>query len=157
MRYVLIDRILEFERDRRVVAAKNVSLESDVLEHHLPGFPLYPGALTLESMAQAAGYLLIRSAHEATGDLVAAALSSVERAHFARPVLPGDQLRIEIELAERTPNATWLHARAGVDGRNVARARLLLAHRPIDPERHGELVRSAWQFFRTLERKEVYL
>src|SRR5262249_9540247 len=65
MRYLLIDRIVEFERDRRVVALKNVTLESEVLADHLPGFPLYPGALALESMAQAAAYLVVRSFQEA--------------------------------------------------------------------------------------------
>jgi 3-hydroxyacyl-[acyl-carrier-protein] dehydratase len=157
MRYLLIDRVLEFERDRRVVAIKNVTLESDVMEHHAPGFPLFPGALTLESMAQAAGYLVVRSLMEATGAPVGAALSSVDRAHFRRPVLPGDQLRLVVEWTEHLPNAARLTAHADVDGLPAAHARLLLVHRPVDAERHPEVVAFARQLFRSLERSESLL
>jgi len=64
MRYLMIDRVIEWTPFRQLVAVKNVSLESDVLEHHFPGYPLFPGALTLEAMAQAAGYLVMRSLFE---------------------------------------------------------------------------------------------
>jgi 3-hydroxyacyl-[acyl-carrier-protein] dehydratase len=154
MRYLLIDRVLDFECDRRVVALKNVTLESDVMADHFPGWPLFPGALALESMAQAAGYLLVRSVQSTTGEIVAAVLSSVERAHFCRPVRPGDQLRITVEFTERTPNAARFLARTEVDGRGASRARLLLAHRTIDPTLHPDLVRAASHLFRGLERME---
>jgi len=154
MRYLLIDRVLEFECDRRVVAIKNVTLESDVMADHFPGWPLFPGALALESMAQAAGYLLVRSVQATSGAVVAAALASVERAHFRRPVRPGDQLRITVEFVERTPHAAWFLARAEVEARTASSARLLLAHRVIDPARHPDLVQAGALFFRSLERVE---
>lgn len=153
MRYLMIDRVLEYERDRRLVASKNVTLESDVMEHHLRGFPVFPGALTLESMAQAAGYLVIRSRQEASGEVHGAVLSSVERAHFRRPVLPGDQLRITVEWTGGAANAADIHARAEVDGRTAARARLVLAYRRVDPTVHAEAARFVGEWFRSLERR----
>ena len=124
---------------------------------HFPGFPLFPGALTLESMAQAAGYLLVRSALETTGQTVAAALTSVERARFRRPVRPGDQLRVTVEITASTPNTAQVVARATVDGRTAGQARLLLAHRSIDSDAHPELMQAARRLFRSLQRSEGLL
>jgi len=153
----MIDRIISYEHDRRIVAAKNVSLESDVLEHHFRGFPIFPGALTLESMAQAAAYLIIRSVQEATGEVVAAVLSTVERAHFRRPIFAGDQIRITVEWLERARNAARFAARADVDGRNAARARLLLAYRRAAGIHEAEVSEFVSQFFRSLERRGPWL
>jgi len=153
MRYLLIDRILEFERDRRVVALKNVTLESDVMEHHLRGFPLFPGALVLESMAQTAAYLVMRSAHEATGAVVAAALGAVEHAHFRRPALPGDQLRITAELLARKPHAAEVRTEAVVGGQSTARAKLLMVLRQIEVGVEADLVQFMSETFRALERR----
>ena len=105
-------------------------------------------------MAQAAGYLLVRSVQSTSGEVVAAALASVERAHFRRPVRPGDQLRITVEFLERTPNAAWFLARTAVEAGNTSSARLLLAHRVIDPARHPDLVQAGVLLFRALERVE---
>ena len=157
MRYLLIDRILEFECSRRVVAVKNVTLESDVLADHFPGFPLFPGALTLESMAQAAGYLLIRSALETTGQTVAAALTAVERAQFRRPVRPGDQVRVTVELVASTPNVAQVIALTAVEGQTTGKARLVLGQRALDGDVHPELVQAMRRLFRSLERSEGLL
>jgi 3-hydroxyacyl-[acyl-carrier-protein] dehydratase len=154
VRYLLIDRVLEFERGRRVVATKNVTLESDVMEHHFRGFPLFPGALTLESMTQAAAYLIIRSKQEATGELVAAALATVERAHFRRPARPGDQLRVTVRWTGDAMNAVKVTARADIDGANAARARLLLTYRKTDAALRAEVEPFVTQLFRSLERRE---
>src|ERR1051325_4104525 len=112
MRYLMIDRVLEWTPFRRVVAAKNVSLESDVLEHHFPGFPLFPGALTVEAMAQAAGYLVMRSLLEERQAQHAAALAVIDRVCLRRPVYPGDQLRLTIEVTGWGPAAVRVSAHA---------------------------------------------
>jgi 3-hydroxyacyl-[acyl-carrier-protein] dehydratase len=156
VRYLLIDRIIHYERDRCVIATKNVTLESDVLEHHFRGFPVFPGALTLESMAQAAAYLVIRSVRDATGETVVAALSSIERAHFRRPTFAGDQLRIAVEWTDHRRHTARVIARAEVDGETAARARLLLAYRPADPEHRAEVDEFVSQFFRVLERRQPW-
>src|SRR5580658_7366509 len=122
----MIDRVLSFEADRQVVAIKNVTRESDVMEHHFPGFPVFPGALLLEAMAQTAGYLLIRSARERRGHEVLAALATVDRARFLRPTYPGDQVLITASLTEYAVAAAQITARADVAEKQVASARLWL-------------------------------
>ena len=152
MRYLMIDRVLEWTPFERVVATKNVTLESDVFEHHFPGFPLFPGALTIEAMAQAAGYLVMRSLLEKEGAAYAAALSVVERVHFRRPVHPGDQLQITIAVTDWRPSATRVAAHATGDGQPTARGRLLLAYRRLDESISAEVARFATQWMRDLER-----
>ena len=152
MRYLMIDRVLEWTPFERVVAAKNVSLESDVLEHHFPGFPLFPGALTAEAMAQAAGYLIMRSLLEEKGVQHAAALSVIERLHLRRPVYPGDQLRIAIEVTDWRLATVRVTAHATVDGHSTARGQLLLAHRPVEDTVPAETLRFAMQWMRNLQR-----
>jgi 3-hydroxyacyl-[acyl-carrier-protein] dehydratase len=152
MRYLMIDRVFEWTPFQRVVAAKNVSLESDVLEHHFPGFPLFPGALTLEAMAQAAGYLVIRSLLDERSEQHAAALSVIDRVHLRRPVYPGDQLRITIQATEWEASAVRVTALATVDGQTTARGRLVMAHRPVDGTQHGNAIRQVLQWMRGLER-----
>ena len=152
MRYLMIDRVTEWEPFKRVVALKNVSLESDVLEHHFPGFPLFPGVLTLEAMAQASGYLIMRSILERDGVHHASALTMVERVHFRRPVFPGDQLQVTVEVTDWQAQAVRVTAHAEVEHTATARGRLLLAHRPIDADAGAETLRYAERWLRSLER-----
>lgn len=152
MRYLMIDRVLEWTPFRQLVAVKNVSLESDVLEHHFPGYPLFPGALTLEAMAQAAGYLVMRSLFEERNAQHAAALSVIDRVHLRRPVFPGDQLRITIEVTEWSEAAVNVTGQAVVDGETTARGRLVMAHRAVDGTMHADAVRRALEWMRGLER-----
>ena len=157
MRYLMIDRVYEWTPFRRVVAVKNVSLESDVLEHHFPGFPLFPGALTVEAMAQAAGYLVMRSLFEERNEQHAAALSVIDRVHLRRPAFPGDQLRITVDVTEWGDAAVNVTAHATVDGETTARGRLGMAHRAVDGTGHAEAVQRALQWMRGLERPEGLL
>lgn len=157
MRYLMIDRIMEWEAFRRVVATKNVTLESDVLEHHFRGFPLFPGALTVESMAQAGGYLVIRSLQEERGECHGAALAVVERLHLTRPAFPGDQLRVTVEVTDWLESAVCVTARAEVEGETTARGRLVIGHRKIDPASHPEAERAVLDWIRMLERREGLL
>jgi len=152
----MIDRILEWEPFRRVVAIKNISLESDVLEHHYRGYPLFPGALTLESMAQAAGYLVIRSVWEDRREWHAAALAMVERTQFVRPAFPGDQVRVTVEIPGWHDSAVRVTARAEVGGRTTARGRLVIAHRRVDPAQHPDAESTLADWLRSLERREVW-
>jgi len=139
MRYLLIDRVLELVPGDRIVAVKNVTLEASYLEQHFPGIPFFPGALILESFAQASGYLVSRSASELEQRSLALVLSGVERARFIRPVVPGDQLTIEAQILRAESAGTRTRVHGSVDGEVVARALLTLAAASTDDRRQYAL------------------
>lgn len=153
MRYLMVDRVLEFEAEKRVVSVKNVTRESDVMEHHFQGYPLLPGCMTLESMAQTGGYLIMRSAREVRGQWVLAALASVSRAAFKRPVFPGDQMHIEATVGEVTPSSAEITAVARVQGDVTGKARMVLVHRKLDPVEHEDSIAHLTRLFDSIERK----
>jgi 3-hydroxyacyl-[acyl-carrier-protein] dehydratase len=147
MRYLLIDRVLEVVPGERIVAVKNVTLESSYLEQHFPDFPLYPGALVIESFAQAAGYLIARTELVLEGRETVRVLSGIERARFMRPVFPGDQLRIDARLVRRAPAVATCRIVGTVEGTTVARAVLTFALATADEDEHTAGLRQG----RTLE------
>ncbi len=111
---LLVDRVLEIEKERRIVAIKNVTQNEQFFQGHFPGFPIMPGVLIIEALAQAAGILTIYSRPELEGQIIY--FTGIEKARFRRPVLPGDQLRLEVEvLRMRTIHARF-HAYARVEG-----------------------------------------
>ena len=99
--FLLIDRVVEVKRKQRIVAIKNVSVNEPFFAGHFPGYPIVPGVLIVEAIAQAGGALLLTEVAGRDGKLMF--FTGIERARFRRPVVPGDQLRIEVEvLAWRT-------------------------------------------------------
>jgi 3-hydroxyacyl-[acyl-carrier-protein] dehydratase len=99
--FLLIDRVLSLTRKQRIVALKNVSANEPHFAGHFPGFPIMPGVLMVEAIAQAGGALLLTEVPDRDDKLMV--FTGIERAKFRRPVVPGDQLRIEVEvLAWRT-------------------------------------------------------
>jgi len=114
-----VDRVLEMTPGKRVVALKNVTIGDPHLQGHFPGNPLMPGVLLVEAMAQTAGLLLSEGS--------SALLAQIREARFRRPVVPGDQVRIE---AERLGGLGGLHrfaVKASVDDAPVAEAEIVLA------------------------------
>src|SRR5215467_1355377 len=91
--FLLIDRVLEIIRKKRIVALKNVTFNEPFFAGHFPGNPIMPGVLTVEAMAQAGATLLLTEIPERDSKLVV--FTGIEKARFRRPVVPGDQLRIE--------------------------------------------------------------
>jgi 3-hydroxyacyl-[acyl-carrier-protein] dehydratase len=93
--FLLIDRVLEIERKKRIVAIKNVTINEPFFAGHFPDFPIMPGVLIVEAMAQAGGAMLLTEVEDRSGKLIV--FTGIEKARFRRPVVPGDQLRIEVE------------------------------------------------------------
>ncbi len=129
---LLVDRIEELEPER-VVGIKNVTINEPFFMGHFPDFPVMPGVLIIESMAQVAGVLVLSSIPDRHKKLVL--LASVEEAKFRKQVRPGDQLRIEMKVAKRKATIAKMFGTATVDGTVVAEATMLcvLADRRVGP------------------------
>jgi 3-hydroxyacyl-[acyl-carrier-protein] dehydratase len=122
--FLLIDRVIDLERRKRVVAIKNVTFNEPFFQGHFPGVPIMPGVLIIEAIAQAGGALLLTEIPDRENKLMV--FTGIERARFRRPVVPGDQLRIEVEVkAWRETagrNAVRMEGIGYVDSKKVAEA-----------------------------------
>ena len=114
---LLIDRVVEIVRAKRIVAIKNVTINEPFFSGHFPGYPIMPGVLIVEAMAQAGAALLFTEVTERSDKLLV--FTGIERARFRRPVMPGDQLRIEVDVLAFRGTAGRLQGKAYVDGKLV--------------------------------------
>ncbi len=110
--FLLIDRVIELVRKQRIVALKNVTINEPFFAGHFPGYPIMPGVLIVEAMAQAGGALLLTDVPDRDGKLMV--FTGIERARFRRPVLPGDTLRIEVGVLAWRQNAVRMEGKASV-------------------------------------------
>jgi len=94
--FLLIDRVLELKRKERIVAIKNVTINEPFFNGHFPNLPIMPGVLIVEAIAQAGGALLLTEVEDRSDKVMV--FTGIERAKFRKPVSPGDQLRLEVEL-----------------------------------------------------------
>src|SRR5664279_465456 len=117
--FLLVDAIVELEAER-IVGIKNVTINEPFFVGHFPEFPVMPGVLIVEAMAQVAGVLVLKSIPDRKNKLVL--LASVEEAKFRRPVVPGDQLRIEMTVTKAKASVAKMRGVATVDGKVVAEA-----------------------------------
>jgi len=115
--FLLIDRVIEIERQKRVVAIKNVTMNEPHFTGHFPDYPIMPGVLQVEAMAQAGGALLLTefSAQEREEKLMV--FTGIEAARFRRPVVPGDQLRIEVTVLNWRTTMVKLKGEITVEGK----------------------------------------
>ena len=123
--FQLVDRVLEIEEGVRILALKNVSINEPFFQGHFPDLPIMPGVLLCEALAQAGALLMCRSEGGFCADMVAA-LTGIDGARFRRPVLPGDQLHLEVTLIKRHKPLWKMKGRVLVDGKLVAEAELSL-------------------------------
>jgi len=121
---LLIDRVLELKRKERIVALKNVTINEPFFNGHFPGLPIMPGVLIVEAIAQAGGALLLTEVQDRKGKVIM--FTGIERARFRRPVSPGDQLRIEVQVMGWRPMPRMIAAKMSgvvyVAGKRVAEA-----------------------------------
>jgi 3-hydroxyacyl-[acyl-carrier-protein] dehydratase len=118
--FLLIDRVIEMERKQRIVAIKNVTINEPFFAGHFPNYPIMPGVLIVESIAQAGGALLLTEVPDRDSKLMV--FTGIERAKFRRPVVPGDQLRIEIDVLNWKPRAVRMQGRCTVEGKLACEA-----------------------------------
>ncbi|HLS21753.1 MAG TPA: 3-hydroxyacyl-ACP dehydratase FabZ [Paenalcaligenes sp.] len=131
---LLIDRVIEMEPAKRVVAIKNVTFNEPFFTGHFPHHPVMPGVLIIEAMAQAAAVFSFEDDDEVNpaSQKIAYYLVGVDGARFRRPVVPGDQLRIEVDADRISRSMCKYSAFAYVDGQVVAEAKIMCAIRVIE-------------------------
>lgn len=125
--FLLIDRVVALDPHKSVTAIKNVTTNEPFFQGHFPNHPVVPGVLIVESMAQAAGVLIKLSEPHDPNQPVVFYLVKVDKARFNRIVVPGDQMRLEIEHKRRLRNMSQFFGRALVDGKVAAEAEFLCA------------------------------
>jgi 3-hydroxyacyl-[acyl-carrier-protein] dehydratase len=125
--FLLVDRVIELVPEQSIVAIKNVTINEPFFEGHFPGHPVMPGVLIVEALAQASGLLIGLSGTMTDKDDRIFYLAKVDNARFLRPVVPGDQLRLEVQLKRRLRSMGIFTARARVDGADAATCELMCA------------------------------
>ena len=129
---LLIDRVVEFHHGESLVALKNVSYNEPYFQGHFPNRPVMPAVIILEAMAQATGILVLRSMDKLPSEKSVYYFVGIDGARFRRPVVPGDQLRIEVNLLRSSRGIWKLRSEATVAGDVVASGDLMGAMREID-------------------------
>ena len=118
--FLLVDRVVEFEPGRRAVGLKNVTVNDPYFQGHFPGRPVFPGVLIVEALAQLGGVLAIRSSSVEGSPVLY--LTGIDRAKFRKPVIPGDQIRLEVEVIKRRPPFWKIQGKAFVGSDLVCEA-----------------------------------
>ena len=129
--FLLIDRVLEFEKDSRLLALKNVTYNEPFFNGHFPIQPVMPGVLIVEAMAQATGLLAMESNPETVNPTTIYLFVGIDKARFKQQVEPGDQLRIEVEQLKMKRGIGFFDCVATVDGKTVATAEIMCTAREI--------------------------
>jgi 3-hydroxyacyl-[acyl-carrier-protein] dehydratase len=131
--FLLIDGIEEMERWKRIVGIKNVTINEHYFQGHFPGKPIMPGVLIIESMAQTGGLLLLQEVADREKKLLY--FVAIDNARFRRPVVPGDQLRLEMNVLAWRNGFCKLEGRATVDGELAAQATLMCKMVDLETEK----------------------
>ena len=130
--FLLLDRVVELEAKRRIVAFKNVTFNEQFFQGHFPGAPVMPGVLIVEALAQAGAVLLLHDMPDRESKLVY--FTGIDRARFRRTVVPGDQLRLNVEVLKLRSKTCKMQGRAEVEGQVTAEAELFCALVDREPD-----------------------
>jgi 3-hydroxyacyl-[acyl-carrier-protein] dehydratase len=139
--FLLVDAIEEMERWKHIVGIKNVTINEYFFQGHFPGKPIMPGVLVIESMAQTGGLLLLQEVPDREKKLLY--FVAIDNARFRRPVVPGDQLRVEVKVVAWRGDFCKLEGRASVDGELAAEATLMCKMVDLEAQRPPEQVPAA--------------
>ncbi len=131
--FLLVDRVLELEKGKNIVAIKNVSINEPYFVGHFPHLPVMPGVLQIEALAQAAGILSFQTMERRSDANSVYYFVGIDEARFKRPVSPGDQLRLEVEITKMRAGIWKYSARSLVDGQVACEAQLMCTLRTIEP------------------------
>ena len=131
--FLLIDRVLECRPGASIRALKNVTYNEPYFPGHFPGRPVMPGVIIIEAMAQAAGILCFITANVIPDAKTRFFFVGIDNARFKRPVVPGDQLELEVHFERQLKTIAKFNCSARVDGQLVAEATILCARQTIDP------------------------
>src|ERR1700710_2740729 len=123
--FLLIDRVIEMERKKRLVAIKNITINDPQFQGHFPDYPIMPGVLMVEAIAQAGGALILTEIPDRDNKLMV--FTGIDAAKFRRPVVPGDQVRIEVKILNRRSSAVRMQGTATVEGKVVCEATVMCA------------------------------
>lgn len=127
--FLLVDRVLECEPGERLVGIKNITANEPQFTGHFPAKPVMPGVLIIEALAQATGLLAMETVPPQ--DQAIYYLVGIDKARFKRPVVPGDQLRLEVQVAKRRREIWVFDCQASVDGNVVASAEIMCTARAL--------------------------
>ncbi|MFC0180074.1 3-hydroxyacyl-ACP dehydratase FabZ [Thorsellia kenyensis] len=128
--FLLVDRVISIDLGKTLTAIKNVTFNEPFFQGHFPGKPVFPGVLILEAMAQATGILAFKSMGKlADGELYY--FAAVDEARFKRPVMPGDQLVLEVEFIKEKRGVARFKGVAKVDGQIACEASMMCARRRV--------------------------
>ncbi|HVN22789.1 MAG TPA: 3-hydroxyacyl-ACP dehydratase FabZ [Syntrophorhabdales bacterium] len=120
--FLLVDRILEYEPEKSIVGVKNVTFNEPYFPGHFPKNPVMPGVLIIEAMAQAAGVLAFKSHPDLRGNVF---FIGIDNARFRKPVVPGDQLKLVLQVVKHRKEIWVFDGEAFVDDKKVAEARIM--------------------------------
>ncbi|GAA4363783.1 3-hydroxyacyl-ACP dehydratase FabZ [Kangiella marina] len=129
--FLLIDRVLDYTAGERLTAIKNVTVNEPFFPGHFPHRPVFPGVLMLEAMAQATGILAFKTTEDLPSEESLYYFVGIDNARFKKPVEPGDQLLMEVEVVKRKRDMWKFKATATVDGKVVCSADLMCARKDI--------------------------
>jgi 3-hydroxyacyl-[acyl-carrier-protein] dehydratase len=125
--FLLVDRIVDIEKGVKIVSLKNVTINEPFFQGHFPGEPIMPGVLIVEAMAQTSGMLHYLSTPDAKSNNLDVRFLGIDKCRFRKPVLPGDQIRFEVEAVSHKRTIWKFKGRASVDGQLVAEAEILVS------------------------------
>jgi len=129
--FLLVDRVLDFEPGKSLVAIKNVSVNEPFFPGHFPSRPIFPGVLIMEALAQATGILAFKSTDSKPSGKSLYYFAGIDNARFKQPVQPGDQLRLEVEVIKAKRGIWKFKGEAKVDDKVVASADLMCAEQEM--------------------------